>query len=75
MIVHGGLVDETKLVLGERKFNHWEGANHLVREYDRESIIFFFESGCLGNAESRKALLETKFIFNAKINLEVRHRD
>lgn len=66
-IVHGTVPEESELRLGERRLSRWEDANQLLRHYDREGILFFFDRACLGYPKTRRDLLERMLIFDPRI--------
>jgi hypothetical protein len=66
-IVHGTVPDESRLRLGESKFDRWEDANQLLRQYNRETIMFFFRRACLGDRDKRTELLKRMLISDSRI--------
>jgi len=59
-IVHGNNEKITKLK-GKRT---WEDVTKPIRAYTRDAIKFFFENGCLDNAEERSKLIQRITIFS-----------
>ena len=66
-IVHGTVPAEDRLHIGENKFSRWEDANQLLRQYNREAILFFFNRACLGDRNKRTELLERLLISDPRI--------
>ena len=69
-IVHGTVPEENRLRLGESKFSRWEDANQLLRQYNREAILFFFNRACLGDRNKRTELLERMLISDLRVVAE-----
>jgi len=62
-IVHGETNKINKLLRNKT----WEENIQPIRCYSREAIKFFFQAGCLDNADKRRKLLEKMLIFESKI--------
>lgn len=62
-IVHGETNKINKLLRNKT----WEANIQPIRCYSREAIKFFFQAGCLDNADKRRKLLEKMLIFESKI--------
>ncbi|MCX6660430.1 MAG: HEPN domain-containing protein [Candidatus Bathyarchaeota archaeon] len=62
-IVHGDSSRESRLVPD----NIWENRLRPLRHYNREAIKLFFRARCLEDSDKRRALLEKKLLFEAKI--------
>ena len=62
-IVHGETNKINKLLRNKT----WEENIQPIRCYSREATKFFFQAGCLDNADKRRKLLEKMLIFEPKI--------